>query len=38
MNKYKNQNGFITMIVVLLLILVVAIYFAYTRVHNAQQG
>lgn len=34
----KNEQGFITMIVILLAILLLAIFFAYTRVKTAQQG
>jgi cell division protein FtsL len=33
-----DERGFITMIVVLVLILAVAIFFAYARVKSAHQG
>lgn len=36
--RSSNERGFITMIVVLLLIIAVAVFFAYTRVKTAQQG
>lgn len=38
MKHKKNESGFITMIVILVLILAAAIFFAYMRVKNAQQG
>lgn len=34
----SDERGFVTMIVILLLILGIAIFFAYTRVKSAQQG
>ena len=37
-NRKTDERGFITMIVVLLLILAAAIFFAYMRVKHAQQG
>jgi hypothetical protein len=36
MNLRRNDNGFITMIVVLILILALALYFVFTRVKSAQ--
>jgi len=38
MSDNKNQSGFITMIVILVLILAAAIFFAYMRVKTHQQG
>ncbi len=37
-NRSSDERGFITMIVVLVLILAIAIFLAYTRVKSAQQG
>lgn len=37
MSDNKNQGGFITMIIILVLILVAAIFFAYMRVKTHQQ-
>ena len=36
--RRSDERGFVTMIVVLILILAVAVFFAYTRVQSAQQG
>lgn len=36
MKHRRNQDGFITMIIMMLLILGAVIFFAYTRVKNAQ--
>lgn len=36
--RRDDEQGFITMIVMLILILALAIFFAYTRVKSAQQG
>lgn len=36
--RRDDEQGFITMIVMLVLILALAIFFAYTRVKSAQQG
>lgn len=38
MKLNKNQNGFFTMIVVLLTILITVIVFAFLRVKSHQQG
>lgn len=38
MKIQKDQKGFFTMIVILLLILAAVVYFAYLRVQHAQQG
>lgn len=38
MKQKNNESGFITMIVILVLILAAAIFFAYLRVKHAQQG
>ena len=32
----RNQNGLITMLVIMLLIVAAVVFFAYTRVKNAQ--
>lgn len=37
-NARDEERGFITMIVILVLILLAAIFFAYMRVKNAQTG
>lgn len=37
-NRRSNEHGFFTMIVLLILILAVAIFIAYSRVRAAQQG
>lgn len=36
--RRADERGFVTMIVILLLILGIAIFFAYVRVKSAQQG